>query len=479
VTRLLGGPAGSLAGWAGRVLLAGAVALWWGGVLVPGLVSLAFPAWLPPEAIPRDLNPEIDGEGRLANRVSAVALLVLGLLAMVSAEVSRRRAAGWIVVGGWSALAATALYLAWEEIFDFHAISLPGLGRQLFGPGFASAAGTYIWVLLASPLIVGFVLAMGLFCFRGIHGAAARSPFAVGLGAWLLVVACEGLTPYVIQGRASELMVLLEETLEYGGALMLALSTASIRAPGAADADAAWRRRLRVSAIWSAIAVMLLGALFVGLVYRVPLIDARAAEGHETYWVSLDDQQSVAQEFPMPAGGLSRFRLKLANRGPDGRVGTAAWRVMEAADIAPGRVLREGRVEVPAAEFPVWVDVDMPLLSAPAGRRLFLQVAAETPPGWSLRVGMVRGDRYADGRLWVNGALTWPDQDLEFVADGAPEPTRSKLVSLGHLVSADWLWAVVSAKALVALWAVTLIGALLVWSLWRRPGVGGIPSELR
>ena len=67
-----------LARWAGRLLILGAVLFWWGGVVVPNLISLAFPAWLPTESIPRDLNPDIDWEGRLANRVSAIALLSPG-----------------------------------------------------------------------------------------------------------------------------------------------------------------------------------------------------------------------------------------------------------------------------------------------------------------------------------------------------------------------------------------------------------------
>ena len=69
---------GPLVVWTGRLLLLSAVLFWWGGVLAPNLLSLAFPAWLSPESIPRDLNPDIDWEGRLANRVSATALLVSG-----------------------------------------------------------------------------------------------------------------------------------------------------------------------------------------------------------------------------------------------------------------------------------------------------------------------------------------------------------------------------------------------------------------
>ena len=142
-----------LARWAGRLLILGAVLFWWGGVVVPNLVSLAFPAWLSPESIPRDLNPDIDWEGRLANRVSAAALLALAVLALVSAEVSRRRSDGWVAVMGWTVLAGTAAFLFWEETTDFHATELPGLARSVFSEDVLSQAGTFIWVLMAIPLI--------------------------------------------------------------------------------------------------------------------------------------------------------------------------------------------------------------------------------------------------------------------------------------------------------------------------------------
>ena len=90
-----------------------------------------------------------------------------------------------------------------------------------------------------------------------------------------------------------------------------------------------------------------------------------------------------------------------------------------------------------------------------------------------------RGDRFADGRLWVNGELTWQEQDLEFVAHSAVEPTRSKLGALWHLMTSDWRWAALGAKALVALVMVTLIPVLVVAAVWPRPRMGGIPSALR
>ena len=75
-----------LAEWAGRALLLGAVAFWWGLIVVPRLVSLALPDLLPPDAISRHLNPDV--EGSLANAVSATALLIAALLAFANVVVS-------------------------------------------------------------------------------------------------------------------------------------------------------------------------------------------------------------------------------------------------------------------------------------------------------------------------------------------------------------------------------------------------------
>ncbi len=467
------------AGWVGRLLLLGAVLFWWGGVVVPNLVSLAFPAWLPPESIPRDLNPDIDWEGRLANRVSAAALLILAVLALASGELNRRRAAGWPAVAGWTVLAGTAAFLFWEETSDFHATGLQSLARRVFGEEVLAETGTFIWVLMAVPLIAGFLVAMTAFFLRGLRTRAVRGPFALGLAAWVLALVCEGATPALIKGRAFELMVVLEETLEFGGTLLLALSAVAVWSGRDAAAGVFGGRGLGVAGIGSAACVVVLGGLFASLVFRAPLVDARETGGHINYWVSLEAGQTVAQEFSMPGSALSGFSVRLVNRDAGGRHGDAVWRVVDSPAGISGTVLRSGRAEAPAGNLPVWVEVDVPLLTATEGRRLLLQVTAVNEPGAALRVGMVKGNRFEDGRLWVNGELTWPDQDLEFVAHGAAEPTRSKLGSLWRLFSSDWRWAALGAKAFVALTLVTLIPVLLAASAWRGPRVGGIPSGLR
>ena len=145
--------------------------------------------------------------------------------------------------------------------------------------------------------------------------------------------------------------------------------------------------------IGSIIAVMTVGVLFVGLVYRVPLVDSRATAGHATYWVSLENQQSLAQGFRMPAGSVSGLSVRLANRALERRSGMATWRVLDAIDARQGSVLREGRVEVPAGDLPAWIDIDIPLLAAGEGRRRVSGKwwAATSGQRKLVRVGMVKG----------------------------------------------------------------------------------------
>ena len=470
---------GPLVGRVGRLVLLGAVLFWWGGVVVPNLVSLAFPEWLPPEAIPRDLNPDIDYEGRLANRVSGLALFALAVLAALNVAVGLRRSSGRIFVGGWSVLAVTAAFLALEESTEVHSTLVPSIGSQLLGFQLVPRAGPYVWVLLLSPLIVAFTGSMVMFCLRGLRDRAVRTPLAIGLATWLFALLCEGITLVVFRGRASDLMLVLEETLEFGGTLLIATSAATALARTEPVTGAYGRRRVPAAMLWSIVVVLTLGGLFVGLVFRAPLVDARATAGYGVYWVSLEDQQSVAQGFRMPAAPVSRLSVRLANRDPAQRSGVAIWRVIDAVDWTPGSVLREGRLEVPAGDLPAWVDVDFPLLTADEGRQLFVQVVAEIEPPASLRVGMVKGNRFEDGRLWVNGELTWPDQDLAFVAHGAPELTRSKVLSLWRMLTSGWHWPAQVAKAAAALMLVTMIPALLIPAAWPRRRVGGIPLELR
>ena len=141
------------------------MAFWWGGFVVPQLISLVFPGLLPPDAIPRHLNPE--HEGTVANAISAAGLVTLALLALVNAVRSRRRAAGWIAISGWTALGVTAAYLAWEEVSDFHITGLVVIRESVFGAEFAQAVGPNIWTAVLSPLIVAFVIAMGAFAREG------------------------------------------------------------------------------------------------------------------------------------------------------------------------------------------------------------------------------------------------------------------------------------------------------------------------
>ena len=86
-------------------------------------------------------------------------------------------------------------------------------------------------------------------------------------------------------------------------------------------------------------------------------------------------------------------------------------------------------------------------------------------------VGATKTNRYQDGRLWINGELTWPDQNIEFAAYPAPELIRSNLWPMLRALTSDWRWPVLAADVAIAMALITFIPLLLVTAaLPRRSG---------
>ena len=542
-------PVWRLAEWTGRVLLLGAVAFWWGLIVVPRLVSLAFPELLSLDAIPRHLDP--DSEGHFANAVSAVFLLITALLAFVNAVVSHRRALrplrqaqgrpvrqahgrqaqdaaqGWIAAVGWAVLAATAAYLAWEEVSEFHAEGTRALGEMVLGAAYRST----LWPLVLSPLILAFVLAMVVFVSKGLpstpstgsgqagsalrqaqgsrqasSGREVRALLILGLSAWLLAVVQEVGHTF----KASLFVRLLEETLEFGGTLVIGLSAGialrglavlrplrqaqgrpvrpfdKLRAHGrqAQDASRQFGGRGRLPpAVWR-MATIAIVACIVALgvvaasVHRAPLADARARTQVGAFHLELPDsaveEHSLVQELGVLPAPLARVDLRVANHDPQGRPGTMIWRVMEAGEGGSGPILREGRMEVPARDYLSWESIDFPplveVLSSSKGRLLALQLVADVEPEAQLRIGATKTNRYEDGRLWINGELAWPDQNIEFAVYMAADLTRDKLRTMWGTFTSDWRWPVLAVDAAIAMTVITLIPALLITAALRRRG---------
>ncbi len=475
-----------LAEWTGRVLLLGAVAFWWGLIFAPRLVSLTFPDLLSPEAIPPHLNPDV--ERNLANAVSATFLLIAALLAFANTlrsfgrlrtqDVSRRgavpQAHGWIATGGWTALAVTATFLAWEEIFEFKgAAGMSALGQMVLGTAYDGP----LWPVLASPLILAFVLAMVVFVHKGLRAREVRALLILGLTAWVLAVVHEVGNTFVL-AKAGVLTRLLEETLEFGGTLIIGLSAGiALWGPGPLAGIFGGRGRL-TPAVWltapaaTIACVVVLGAVAAD-VQREPLADARALTHIGFFHIIVYDKHSLVQELGVLPAPPARFDLRITSRAPQGRSGILIWRVLEPGKEAPGsgRILREGRKEIPVGDHPSWESIDFPPLVEAEGRPLALQLIADVGPRAHLRVGATKTNRYEDGRLWVDGALTWPDQNIEFVAYGAPEPTRGKLQAMWHIFSSDWRWPVLAVDVAIVMTLLTFIPALLVTAALPRRGL--------
>ena len=313
-----------------------------------------------------------------------------------------------------------------------------------------------------SPLVVAFVLAVGVFAHKGLGVRATRVPLVLGIACWVFALVHEAIDPWIFAGRARPMGYVLEETLEFGGTLLIGLSAAIALGNGPPPSCSAFGGRWRRSLIGSIIVVAVLGGLALVFVFRAPLVEALAPYTRaDTFGLSLHRQEAVVQELRMPATPVQSLRLLLANCDPGGRSGTVAVRVTSP---ATSDVIRsEGSVEVPVGDCPRWKDIELlPPLTAAEGQPLAMEVIADVAPGAEVRVGATKGDRYTDGRLWINGALAWPDQNLEFVAYGAPEPTRSKLLALWRLGTSDWRWPTLAADIAIALTLITLVPVLLV-----------------
>ena len=174
------------------------------------------------------------------------------------------------------------------------------------------------------------------------------------------------------------------------------------------------------------------------------------------------EEHSLVQELGVLPAPPARIHLRVANHDPQGRPGTMIWRVMEAGERGEGRILREGRMEVPAGERPKWLSIDFPPLTYIEGRRLTMQLVADVEPEAQLRIGATKTNRYEDGRLWVNGELTWPDQNIEFRVYMAAEPVWSKLRDKWRVFTSDWSWPVLAVDGAIGMTLITFIPVLLV-----------------
>ncbi|MCY3782815.1 MAG: hypothetical protein OXG79_03405 [Chloroflexi bacterium] len=449
-----------LVDWTARLLLLGAIVFWWGGYVATHLFSLAFPELLPPWD-PTLSRLDADNEGTIANSVSAAGLACVTALALAAAAVSYRRSAGWIAVGGWAALTVTSAALTFEELAEFKDRGPISLFDQAGRTGLP-------WPVLVSPLVAVFVLAMWLFVRKGMSARAARAPLTLGIACWVFALVQEAIGRWMPTGGAVTLGYVLEETAEFSGTLLIGLSAVGVLRHGRPPPYPLFGGRWRRSLVGSIAALAILGSLALAFLFRAPLIEALAPYTRSgAFEVNLSRQEALVQGFRMPATPVQSLGLLLFNCEWEGHGGAVTVRVTPL--DTPDRTLAEGSIEVPVGDCPRWKMIELqPPLTAGEGQPLAAQVAADVAPGAGLGVGLTNGDRYEDGRLWINGELAWPDQNLEFVAYSAPEATLSKLAAIWRLLTTDARWWLLVADAVVALTAITLIPLVLVESV--RPG---------
>ncbi len=452
-----------------RLLLLGALIFWWGGYVATHLFSLAFPELLPPWD-PTLGRLDADNEGTIANSVSAAGLACVTGLALAAAAVSFRRSAGWIAVGGWAALALTTAALTFEELAEFKERGPISLFDQAGRVGLP-------WPVLVSPLVAIFVLAMWLFVRKGLGTRAVRAPLTLGIACWVFALVQEAIGRWMPTGGAVTLGYVLEETAEFSGTLLIGLGAVGVLRDGRPPPYPLFGGRWRRSLVGSMAALVILGSLALAFLFRAPLIEALAPYTRSgAFEVTLGRQEALVQEFRMPATPVQSLGLLLFNCEWAGHGGAVSVRVTPL--DTPDRTLAEGSIEVPVGDCPRWKTVELlPPLTAAEGQRLAAQVAVDVEPGAKLGVGLTKGDRYEDGRLWVNGELAWPDQNLEFVAYSAPEATLGKPAAIWRLLTTDTRWWLLAADLVIGLTAITLIPIVLVESV--RPGPPGRGREIR
>ena len=428
----------------GRALLLGAVAFWWGAVVAPQLISISFPSLLPWDALPRQLNP--DAEESVANTVSAALLLIVALLALLAAWLVLT-VRNWPAVWGWLTLSGLAVYVAWDEAWRGGPVRgwfLPTAGDFLFG-----WLGIEGRLVLNSLLILAFTLAMVAFAWKGITARDTRLFVTVGLACWIGSVFYDEAYRFTAPTNWTySLYVLIEETLEFSGALLFGLAAATNLAKRQEAA-----MPFRKAALGAAVIVALLGgaiALDAVRLHRELLVDTR---GEKVFSVVLweGERSSLTQEIgTLPPTG--RLRLRAA---ADGESAELVWRLRSGPNI-----VREGRVTVPARAEPQWFNIDFPpvVMDNP--------LSVQLVSGDNMRIGGTKTRELDHLQFRVNGVKTWPDQKLELTAYGPSDLTLDKLQAIWR--NFKWTWPVLGVTSIFGLWIITFIPALLVSAALRR-----------
>ena len=180
-------------------------------------------------------------KGRSRIRFPRLPWASVTLLALAAAIGSRRRSAGWMTGAGWAAVALTTAALTYFEL------SVSKRGGPISVVDYADHLGLP-WPVLVSPLVVVFVLAMWLFVRHGRVTQATRSSLTLGIACWVFALVLDALDAGLFAGRASATAHVLEETLEYGGTLLIGLSAVFAlrhgRSPPSSIFGSRWRRSL-------------------------------------------------------------------------------------------------------------------------------------------------------------------------------------------------------------------------------------------
>lgn len=163
----------------------------------------------------------------------------------------------------------------------------------------------------------------------------------------------------------------------------------------------------------------------------------------------------------MPAVPIGSVSLRVASEDGVDSTRKVGIRLTRLGTSEP--ILAQGSASVPSRSAPDWINITLfPKLNEAEGQPLALTVVADLNEHEQLMVSATKRNRHEVGDLWINDQMAWPDQSLEFVAYGAGEPTRSKLVGLLGLLTSGWHWPLLLADILIALISLTFVPVFLV-----------------
>ena len=385
-----------------------------------------------PDVFPSALRTAVDAsvEGGPSNAFSAALLGLLAFSALLNALISFRRGASTVSKAGWAVIALVAGYLSFDELTDFHIAVISRLYLENVNRSLGFLSGFYVWVGLALPIILAFLVFMAFFVRREFtHSRVMQAGMYAGVALWLGKIANEAVASFLFQSRAPA----LENLLEVGGIVLGSAGLTGIALIHAADrlgAAPPTRREPGLKRLTLSAGLLATAMVAVGLVWGVLRAEPSLNRWSETaVWMGPFQAGSGAiQTLRLPSAPVERIDLIASYSGPEG-IGLLDIRLLDSEGVS----LREAKLAVPKSNELAEATVRMAALPVNGGAEIALQVAVpEDVPG-AFTLSVATSAHPPPGRLYANGQPTPPDQVLNYKLYAPRAPSKAKLAALAQL----------------------------------------------